>query len=92
MLTITDNAGIIVSDLVSRAVTTDTGGIRIVGANEQFAVSVADAPTGTDVVAENGTARVFMEPQIAGVLDDKVLDARLADDGGVQFLIATQTA
>ena len=58
MLTITDNAGIIVSDLVSRAVTTDTGGIRIVAAEDQFAVSVAESPDGNDIVASNGTARV----------------------------------
>lgn len=92
MLTITDNAGIIVSDLVARSVSTDTGGIRIAAANNEFAVSVAAAPSGADVVAENGTARVFMEAPIAEVLDDKVLDARLADDGGVQFLLAAQPA
>jgi iron-sulfur cluster assembly protein len=92
VLTITDNAGIIVSDLVSRAVTTDTGGIRIVAADDQFALSVADSPDGSDIVAANGTARVFMEQEVAEVLDDKVLDARLADDGGVQFLISAQPA
>lgn len=92
MLTITDNAGIIVSDLVARSVSTDTGGIRIAAANNEFAVSVAAAPSGEDVVAENGTARVFMEAPIAEVLDDKVLDARLADDGGVQFLLAARPA
>ena len=90
MLTITDNAGIIVSDLVSRAVTTDTGGIRIVAADDQFALSVADSPDGSDIVAANGTARVFMEQEVAEVLDDKVLDARLSEDGAVQFLIGVQ--
>lgn len=92
MLTITDNAGIIVSDLVARSVSTDTGGLRIAAANDEFAVSVAAAPNGADVVAENGSARVFMEAPIAEVLDDKVLDARLADDGGVQFLLAARPA
>lgn len=93
MLTITDNAGLIVSDIVNRAVTTDTGGLRIVEApDEQFAVSVADAPAESDVVAERDGARVFMDQPVAEALSDKVLDARLGDDGGVQFLIAVREA
>lgn len=90
MLTITDNAGLIVTDLVSRAVSTDTGGIRIAAADDQFAVSVDEAPLPADVVAENGSARVFMEGPVAEVLEDKVLDARLSEDGAVQFLIGVQ--
>lgn len=92
MLTITDNAGVIVTDLVSRGVTTDTGGIRIAAVENQFAVSLAESPQGSDVVAENGAARVFMDQEVAEVLDDKVLDATLADDGGVQFVIAARGA
>jgi iron-sulfur cluster assembly protein len=91
VLTITENAGLVVSDIVSRAVTTDTGGLRIVEApDEQFAVSVADAPTATELVAEQSGARVFMDAPVAAVLDDKVLDARVDEDGAVQFLIAVQ--
>ncbi|MGB3911673.1 MAG: Fe-S cluster assembly protein HesB [Pseudolysinimonas sp.] len=91
MLTITENAGLVVSDIVSRAVTTDTGGLRIVEApDDQFAVTVADAPTETEVVTEQAGARVFMDAPVAAVLDDKVLDARVDDDGAVQFLIAVQ--
>jgi iron-sulfur cluster assembly protein len=90
VLTITDNAGVLVTDLVSKGVSTGTGGIRIAAADDRFAVTLAEAPIGADVVAENGAARVFMEPPIAEVLSDKVLDARLADDGDVQFLIASR--
>ena len=76
MLTITENAGLVVSDIVSRAVTTDTGGLRIVEApDDQFAVSVADAPTEAEVIAEQAGARVFMDAPVAAVLADKVLDA-----------------
>lgn len=89
MLTITDNAGLIVSDIVNRAVTTDTGGLRIAEApHAQFSVSIAEAPAESDVIAEHGAARVFMDEPAAEVLSDKVLDARLGDDGGVEFLIA----
>lgn len=91
MLTITDNAGLVVSDIVARAVTTDTGGLRIVEApEEQFAVSVADAPTEAEIVAEQAGARVFMDEPVAAALDDKVLDARVDEDGAVQFLISAQ--
>jgi iron-sulfur cluster assembly protein len=89
VLTITDNAGLVVSDIVSRTVTTDTGGLRIVEApGEQFAVSVAEAPEMTEIVAERAGARVFMEEPVAAVLDDKVLDAHVDDDGAVRFLIS----
>lgn len=93
MLTITDNASIVVSDIVGRAVTTDTGGLRIAeAAGDQFSVSVAEAPAETEVVAAQGPARVFMDQPVADALDDKVLDARVDDDGSVQFLISTQPA
>ena len=93
MLTITDSAGTIVSDLVTRSVpTTDTGGIRIAAQDDRFGVSVAEAPASGDVVVANGTARVFLEPVVAEVLDDKVLDAEVSDDGAVQFVIAAQPA
>jgi len=91
MLTITDNAGLVVTDLVARNVSTDTGGIRITeGDRDQFAVAIADAADAGDVVAENGQARVYMEQSVASVLDDKVLDARPADNGGVAFVITAQ--
>lgn len=93
MLTITDNAGTIVSDLVTRAVpTTDTGGIRIIAQDDRFGVSVAESPAVDDVVVANGAARVFLEPVVAEVLDDKVLDAQVSEDGAVQFVIAAQPA
>jgi iron-sulfur cluster assembly protein len=91
VLTITDNAGVVVNDIVSRAVTTDTGGLRIVEVpGDQFAVSVADAPGSTEVIAERAGARVFMDEPVAAVLDDKVLDAHVDEDGAVRFLIAPQ--
>lgn len=93
MLTITDSAGTLVSDIVGRAVTTDTGGLRIVEApGDQFAVTIADAPAAAEIIAEHAGARVFMDPPVADALDDKVLDARVGDDGTPQFVIAVQQA
>ena len=93
MLTITQNAGAVVTDLVARNnVSTGTGGIRISErGDDQFAVAIAEAPAETDIIAETGGARVYMEQPVAVVLDDKVLDARPTDDGGVAFVISAQT-
>jgi iron-sulfur cluster assembly protein len=91
VLTITDSASLVVSDIVSRAVTTDTGGLRIVEApGDQFAVSVAEAPAVAEIVTEQAGARVFMDEPVAAALDDKILDAQVDDDGAVRFLIAPQ--
>jgi Fe-S cluster assembly iron-binding protein IscA len=51
---------------------------------------VAEAPRPDDQVVEQEGARVFVEPAAATVLDDKVLDVRVDDGGGVQFLLAGQ--
>lgn len=93
MLTITDQAGQVVSDIVGRNVTTDTGGLRIVGTPEAtFAVSIAEAPSAAEIVAEHGEARVFMDLPVAEALDDKVLDATVSEDGAVQFVISAGAA
>jgi hypothetical protein len=41
------------------------------------------------VVEESG-ARVFLEPNAAAALDDKILDAAVDDKGGVEFLLVPQ--
>jgi iron-sulfur cluster assembly protein len=93
VLTITETAGLVVNDIVSRTVTTDTGGLRIIeGPGDQFAVSIADAPAAAEIVAEQAGARVFMDEPVATVLDDKVLDAQVDQDGSVRFLISAVPA
>ena len=39
---------------------------------------------------EDAGARVFLEENAAGILDDKVLDAQVDESGSVQFSIAPQ--
>jgi hypothetical protein len=91
MLTITDTAGTLVTEIVNRAVSTDTGGLRIAETTgDRFSVSVAEAPGVDEVVAAQGDARVFMDEPVAEALDDKVLDARRGEDGAVEFLISTR--
>ena len=53
-------------------------------------MSPASGPDETDEVVEEANARVFLEPQAAVVLDDKVLDAQVDDAGQVQFTLGQQ--
>ncbi|MCT9821115.1 Fe-S cluster assembly protein HesB [Microbacterium sp. W1N] len=92
MLTLTENAATAVKDLAAQ-LPTDTGGIRISEAVEPgagYAVSLATAPQPDDVVVENSGARVFVDPVATVQLDDRVLDARVADDGSIGFALAQQ--
>jgi iron-sulfur cluster assembly protein len=54
-----------------------------------FELSVSSTPQGKDQVVEEHGAQVFLEPQAADVLDDKLLDADMRDDK-VRFLLEPQ--
>jgi Fe-S cluster assembly iron-binding protein IscA len=93
MLTLTPTAAEAVRALVAGGpVDSDTGGIRI-APGEQTAegtplqLAVVDAPEPADEQVDSGGAHVFVEPDVAGFLGDKVLDASVAETGQVQFAL-----
>ncbi len=89
MLTLTENASTIVKTLTDQS-PADEAGLRISSSNPEstaFAAAVAPAPEPADEVVEAGGARLFLEPGAAVALDDKVLDARVDDQGAVSFAI-----
>lgn len=89
MLTLTENASTIVKTLTDQAPDTDAG-LRISSSNEQstaFAAAIATEPEATDQVVESGGARLFLEPNAATALDDKLLDAQVDEQGSVSFAI-----
>jgi iron-sulfur cluster assembly protein len=93
MLTLTPTAAEAVRALVAGApVDSDTGGIRI-APGEQTAegtplqLALVDAPEPADEQVDSGGAHVFVEPDVAGFLGDKVLDASVAETGQVQFAL-----
>ena len=91
MLTLTDNAADVVQKIVEQTVADDQAGLRISQQPDEslaLAPSVASEP-GDQVVEEKG-ARVFLDEGAATLLEDKVLDAQVEEDGGVQFAIGTQ--
>lgn len=90
MLTLTDTASAVVSNIVGQATGSETGGLRIDQEGSQLNLSIAEAPASEEVVVENAGARVFLANGAADVLDDKVLDARVEQDGSVRFAIGDQ--
>jgi iron-sulfur cluster assembly protein len=94
MLTLTDSASTVVKTITGRTPDVQNAGLRIsadeVGAVD-FAVAIAPAPEPTDTVVESSGAKVYLEENAAVTLDDKVLDAQVADDGSVQFSIGNQS-
>ena len=73
-------------------------GLRIVSSAPEpedpsaLQVTAAAGPGENDQVIEATGARVFLEPQAAAYLDDKVLDAQLDEQGKARFTLGTQDA
>ena len=92
MLTLTHSAAEAVKEIVARVPLAEDGGVRIrdTGGSTGFELSVAPDPQPNDTVVVTEGARVFLDETAAVVLEDRVLDAELADDGAVRFALATQ--
>lgn len=94
MLALTDSAVEAVKSIVSSAGgDSETGGLRLAaereGAEANLHLSVVALPAEDDEVIEEQGARVFLEPEAASLLDDKVLDANV-EQNQVAFTIADQ--
>jgi iron-sulfur cluster assembly protein len=94
LLALTDNAVEAVKTIVSSSDDpSETSGLRMVaeqaGAQMNLQLSVALLPGEDDEVIEEQGARVFLEPEAASLLDDKVLDANV-EHNQVAFTIAEQ--
>ena len=94
LLTLTDSAVEAVKHLVSSSDEfSETGGLRMVaeqtGMQTNIELSVVPLPAEDDEVIEEQGVRVFLEPEAAALLDDKVLDASV-EQNQVAFTIADQ--
>ncbi len=94
LLALTESAVQAVKDIVSSSdEVAETGGLRMVaeraGTQANFQLRVVPLPGEDDEVIEEQGARVFLEPEAASLLDDKVLDASV-DQNQVAFTIADQ--
>lgn len=93
MLVLSDNAATTIRDIVERPELPDATGLRIAGAGDgsgQLSVAPVATPEEDDQVIEDQGARVFLESDAAAILDDKVLDAGVDDEGRVSFFLGTQ--
>ncbi|MGF3056649.1 Fe-S cluster assembly protein HesB [Microbacterium sp. YY-01] len=95
MLTLTDNARVVVSDLVTNQSAQPDAGLRIhladpTAETPRFAVTIVDAPEAEDDVIDASGARVFLEQNAAVALTDKVLDAGVNEEGAVSFSVLPQ--
>jgi iron-sulfur cluster assembly protein len=95
MLTITHTAAEAIKGIVASPQVPEGAGLRIATRPESpaegaFEVSVAPVPAEEDQVVEESGAQVFLEPQAAEALDDKVLDAEI-EGGEVRFAVGEQT-
>ncbi len=91
MLTLTENATTIVKTIAEQSETT---GIRITSQSEpepSLAISASTDAEPDDQVVEQDGATVFLDATAAEQLDDKVLDAGVDENGGVQFALGEQS-
>src|SRR5579859_5757872 len=96
MLVLTEAAAEVVKSVTSTASGPQGAGLRIVAAvpepesPDALEVTATTGPKGDDQVVEAAGARVFLEPQAAAYLDDKVLDARVDEQGNAHFSLGLQ--
>ena len=96
MLTVTDAAAEAISALSSAEGKGESGGLRFAVHAESeegatLAVSVASEPTdGDEVVKSEQGAQVFLDPQAASYLNDKVLDVQPDNEGQLNFAVVDQ--
>jgi Fe-S cluster assembly iron-binding protein IscA len=88
MLAVTQDAAIAIRSLMDRQDMPEGCGLRLAGADDgsgALELSAAPAPEAEDAVVEAEGARVFLDPAVAPVLDDKVLDAGRDEAGRIRF-------
>lgn len=98
MLVLTTAAAEVVKAVTTAPEAPSGAGLRIAASSPQpqnagaLQVTAAEGPGEGDQILEGEGARVFLEPEAATYLDDKVLDARLDDEGNAHFTLGEQAA
>jgi Fe-S cluster assembly iron-binding protein IscA len=85
MLTLTKSAKEMVRDMVSAESAPEGSGLRIAAAHSEdggpaLTLELATEPTEGDQVVDDDGTRVFLEPEAASLLDDKILTTERHDD------------
>jgi iron-sulfur cluster assembly protein len=99
LLIVTPNASQAIQSILSNAQLPSGSGLRIVpGAQTDgsptdstpLQLEVAAQPEAQDEVVSESGANVFLEPNVAPILSDKVLDAQMDQEGKVRFVLGQQ--
>jgi Fe-S cluster assembly iron-binding protein IscA len=95
MLVLTPTAVAVVNDLTTAEGRPDGAGLRISSDTAPtqggLQVEITSGPAERDQVLAESGARVFLDPDAASYLEDKVLDANIDDQGAARFTLAAQT-
>jgi Fe-S cluster assembly iron-binding protein IscA len=95
MLVLTEAAAEVVKSLTAISQAPDGAGLRIAsqasdGNPGALEVSAASGPSENDQIIESSGAHVYLEPQAAAYLEDKVLDAQVDSEGNAHFTLGRQ--
>lgn len=95
MLALTDAAVGVIHDLTTQPGLPEGTGLRIAqqpdnGSGPAYALSLSQAPEVADEVIQAADTRVYLEHNAAQQLEDKVLDAKIDEQGEIAFLISQQ--
>lgn len=92
MLTLTQNATLIVKEIADQQGGAEGSGLRITAGVEEpgLTVTTAELPEPGDQVLEQDGATVYLDEGAATMLDDKVLDAAVDEAGRVEFALGLQ--
>jgi iron-sulfur cluster assembly protein len=96
MLVLTEAAAEAVKSVTSNPQVPEGTGLRIApsapdsGSAAGFQLTAALVPAEDDQVIEAAGTRVFLEPQAAAYLEDKVLDAQVDEQGKAHFSLGVQ--
>jgi iron-sulfur cluster assembly protein len=96
VLTLTDTAAEVVRTLVEQSEAPDSGGLRIAASDTavegvELELSLVGEPEALDETVEQEGATVYLDPGAAELLDDKLLDAQVAEDH-VTFVLRDETS
>ena len=96
MLVLTEAAAEVVKSVTSTPQAPEAAGLRISSSvpvpesASSLQVEAVSGPGENDQVLEAAGARVFVAPQAAIFLEDKILDAQIDGSGNARFSLGTQ--
>jgi Fe-S cluster assembly iron-binding protein IscA len=93
VLTLTDRAAATIRTLTSQPGIPEETGLRM-SLQDSDAGTLAlslEGPQPDDAVVEDGGARVFVQRDAAGIVDDRELDAELDEQGRASFMLGSQS-